>query len=42
MTITPAIPKIAEVTHPNGQYPKEITQVCSADNLGQGEGPTSE
>ena len=42
MTITPAIPKIAEVTHPNGQKSKEIAQVCSADNMGQGEGPTSE
>ena len=37
MTITPAIPKIAEVTHRNGQKSKEIAQVCSADNMGQGE-----
>ena len=42
MTITPAIPKIAEVTHLNGQQSKEIAQMSSADNMGQGEGPTSE
>ena len=41
MMITPAIPKIADVTNPNGQKSKESAQVCSADNMGQGEGPTS-